>query len=406
MPISTLLWNSVSRSVVVGLIAGLATLTASAATLASARPRTSHPRSGGFSTARITDDQKRVCVYDHNYVNGLARFAKLVDRRTVDCAMVYTGSPNWSGWVNPWFLHDGDANLDWADWVRRSPRDDRRQLIISQPLIPSDLAHTNWLRIGASGGYAKYARAFARALVTAGVPDAVIRLSWEMNGDWNLDSIPDTSGGDRLWVRFWRRTVLAMRSVRGARFTFVWCPNNGYRSIPLRDYYPGDAVVDIIGDDVYDSGVPRGDADRWRYIDDRSEGLRTIVAFARRHRKPLSFPEWGVGPASSEFAGGDDGHYVQQLARVVDDEDVAFQAYFFRYGWAAELRGGRRSLTAYRQAFGRHGYAAGPDDGTDVTPQVPVTRSHGRRETARRRRTDRTARRALRSSARRPPATS
>ena len=221
------------------LVTGLAILAAATATLASGRPLASRGPTGGFSTARITDDQKRVCVYAHNYINALAGFARLVDRRTVDCAMVYTGSPDWAGWVDPWFLDEGDANLNWANWVRHSPRDDRRQLIISQPLIPSDLAHADWLRVGASGGYAKYARAFARTLVADGVGDAVIRLSWEMNGDWNLDSIPDTPGGDRLWVRFWRRTALAMRSVPGAHFTFDWCPKQRLPQHPPARLLPG-----------------------------------------------------------------------------------------------------------------------------------------------------------------------
>jgi hypothetical protein len=135
---------------------------------------------------------KRVCVYDHNSVSGLAAFAAKVGRTVIDCAMVYTGSPDWSGWVDPWFLHHPNPDLNWAKWVRQSPANDRRQLIISQPLIPSGLAGTDWRAHGAAGAYEGYARQFARTLVKDGVGDAIIRLSWEMNGTWNVDSIGST----------------------------------------------------------------------------------------------------------------------------------------------------------------------------------------------------------------------
>ena len=65
-------------------------------------------------------------------------------------------------------------------------------------------------------------------------------------------------------------------------------------------------------------------------------------------------------------AGGDNASYVRGLAAVVAHHDVAFQAYFFRDGWESELRHGRSALNAYRAAFGTHGYADGPDAGTDV----------------------------------------
>jgi hypothetical protein len=372
MPHVHLSGRALAQAVLVPLAVAIAFLGGTHA-FARAATTASAVDTAGFSTASIADNQKRVCVYDADYISQLAPFAAMVGRKTVDCAMVYTGSPDWAGWVDPWFLHSGDPDLNWAGWVQASPANDRRQLIISQPLIPSDLAGTDWLDAGAAGAYTGYARQFAQNLVADGVGDAVIRLSWEMNGTWNIDSIGDTPAEYAKWVQFWRLTVKVMRSVPGAHFLFDWCPNNGVRAIPLADYYPGNDVVNIIGDDAYDAGIPAGQTDRWNTVYNRLDGLSTIVAFAKAHHKPLSLPEWGVGvPDSANLAGGDDPSYVKGMASVVAENDVAFQTYFYAHEWATELQTGPQSLAAYTAAFGDNGYATGSDDGTDITPAPPA----------------------------------
>jgi len=359
-------FRTAGRGALVAVALSLTGGTAGGGAPATAAPTAGQTTSTSVQTATTSGGQKRVCVYDHNYISGLPKFAALVGRQTIDCAMVYTGSPDWAGWVNPWYLHDPDPDLNWAAWVRNSPANDRRQLIISQPLIPSGLAGTNWRSLGASGAFNTYAREFAYYLVSGGVGDAIIRLSWEMNYTGNIDNIGTTRRDAREWVQFWRNTVKAMRSVPGAHFKFVWCINNRYRNIPFSSYYPGDDVVDIIGDDVYDSGVPRG-VQRWKTVDLSAGGFQDLIDFARSHHKPIAIPEWGVGvPNRSNLAGGDDPNYVRGIAQTVADNNVAFQTYFFAHEWARQLEHGPRSLGAYRAAFGNAGYADGPDDGTDV----------------------------------------
>ena len=149
-------------------------------------------------------------------MSEVAGFAKFVDRRTVDCAMVYVSGRTWASWVDPWFLTEKNPDENWASWVRASPPTDPRQLIVSVPLIPTGLKQTAWRRNGAAGRYRPYARRLARNLVAAGLGDAVIRLSWEANGTWNPDSIGNSGRDFAEWVQFWRKTVIAMRSVPGA----------------------------------------------------------------------------------------------------------------------------------------------------------------------------------------------
>jgi hypothetical protein len=351
-----LLFAGVSSLVAV-LLLGPGFVTADAAPVSSKLAR----------SAAVAGDTKRSCVYANHSIKGLTDFGSMVGRN-IDCALVYTGSPDWAGWEDPWFLHTPDPDLNWASWVRAGTTT-RRQLIISQPLIPSDLKGTNWRTAGAAGAYVSHAKAFAAKLVAAGVGDAIIRLSWEANGDWNLDSIGNSDTDFARWRAFWRQTVIAMRSVPGAHFRFDWCVNNGYRAIPLQKYYPGDDVVDIVGIDAYDSGVKPGQ-DRWATIHGRPSGLGELTSFARAHGKPLSIPEWGVGPSGVGGTGGDDPAYVDGIAQMVRENAVAYQSYFYKYGWATQLAEGAGSLASYRRHFGTNGDSVGPSAGAAVRRTV------------------------------------
>jgi hypothetical protein len=311
--------------------------------------------------AHAASDQKRACIYDNNSIAGLSSFAAKVHRSVIDCVMVYEGDAQWAGWDDPWFVTTPSGDFDFADWVRQSPPGDRRQLIISQPLLPWGVASddSNWRAEGAAGLFTPYAEELGQNLVTAGLGDAIIRLDWEANGDWGYDNVGYNPTQYGEWVAFWRNTVIAMRSVPGAHFRFDWTVNNGKRPIPFAAYYPGDDVVDIIGCDVYDIGSTPGAAGGWSEISGQDGGLDQLIAFARSHHKPISIPEWGVGPVGVDSADGDDPQFVQGIADVVRSNDVAYQSYFYNYGWASELQNGPGSLAAYQAAFGDGGYAAG-----------------------------------------------
>lgn len=322
-----------------------------ATTIAAAQPTANRPAT----------DHKRVCVYDVNSISHLSAFARMAGRRVVDCALVYNANTDWAAWVDPWFITDSEPDYNWASWVRSSPSDDRRQLVISQPLIPASADHPGWRAKGAAGDFTGYARRFARNLVRAGVGDAIIRLSWEANGAWSVDNIGDSRREMKQWAQFWRRTVMAMRSVPGAHFRFDWCVNNGYRDIQFGDYYPGNDVVNVVGDDVYDLG--RGNGSDWSSIYGQPGGLRDVLAFAKAHGKPISLPEWGEGFAS-DGQGGDDAKYINHIARVIRTNDVAYQSYFYAHQWAKQLKDGPRARAAYHRAFGDNGLAVGTNDGT------------------------------------------
>ena len=295
-------------------------------------------------------DQKRACVYSEHRVSQLAEFERLVGRR-IDCALVFNdAAKDWRGWERPWFLGHPDPNLNWRRWATAEGAD--RRLIITQNLFPHEVDKTDWLRAGARGDFDVHAKALARNLVDAGLGDLTIRLAHEANGSTYPYSLRDSAQDKRLWREFWRRTVLAMKSVDGAEFTFDWCVLAAYRPIPLDQWYPGDDVVDVIGVDAYDSGVKEQGPGRWKTVYGRPLGVRDVVRFARAHDKPLSIPEWGVAPPATQLSGGDNGRYVAGIGQVVRDNPTSYQAYFFAREWRRQLLSGPASVAAYKRSFG------------------------------------------------------
>ena len=89
-----------------------------------------------------------------------------------------------------------------------------------------------------------------------------------------------------------------MRSVPGAHFFFDWNVNAGYRNIPLASYYPGDSVVDVIGIDIYDSGMPghpRDPAVRWARLNSEPGGLAADRGVRPEARQAAQLPRVGCG---------------------------------------------------------------------------------------------------------------
>lgn len=305
---------------------------------------------------------KADCIYSANSVAVLNSFERLMSHQ-FNCALVYNNSAvRWSDWERPWFLTGGDAASNWTDWVNAAGA--RRQLIISNNLFPSEVNGTDWLRAGAAGAYVAHARALARNLVAAGLGDSVIRLAHEANDTSYPYSIGTSVEDLSLWREFWRRTVIAMRSVPRAHFLFDWCINAYWRPIPLTEWYPGNDVVDIIGIDAYDSGVPAGMA-RWDRIYNQPDGIADVLRFASAHNKPLSIPEWGLAaPGADTLGGGDDPAYVDHIAEVVRHDRAAYQAYFFNLTSRTLLAENAASLAAYRRSFASH---------ADAPTGLPIT---------------------------------
>ncbi|MFI7499264.1 glycoside hydrolase family 26 protein [Streptomyces sp. NPDC049687] len=209
----------------------------------------------------------------------------------------YQPGDTWSRIAGP-----GDL-AHWAQW-RRARSD--RLFVLNVPMLERTEAHLpdgevrEQLHRGADGAYDGHFRRLARRLVSLGLRDTVLVVGWEMNGiTYTHRCGPDPTA----WKAYWVRIVRAMRSVDGQRFRFEFTPNRGRDAVPWTACYPGDRYVDVLGMDAYDQphGMSFKEQVREPY------GLQAHVRFARAHRKPFAYPEWGL------YRNGDNPAYVRGM---------------------------------------------------------------------------------------------
>jgi hypothetical protein len=161
-------------------------------------------------------------------------------------------------------------------------------------------------------------RHLAENLVAGGQPDAIVRIGWEWSATFFPWGTQNTTPGQ--YVTAFRDIVTTMRAVGGQHFRFDWCANSG--SVPTNgtyaQSYPGDAYVDYVGTDQYDS--PRSS---WAHDLNGTGGLASTVAFAKAHHKLVSVPEWGL-------YGADDPSFVDLMHAFITDpaNRVGYASYF------------------------------------------------------------------------------
>ena len=307
------------------------------------------------ATAVLSSDAKANCVEPDMNTTDLAMLDSLVGT-TYNCVLLFNDAkPSWSTWENVWWANP-TSDTNWNAWLHAEPG---RQLIISQPMVPSS-APSNWAVLGAAGDYNGYAVALAQNLVAEGLGSTIIRLGWEANYPANYENaLPSNSAQYHDWAVYWDNIVTAMKSVPGANFQFDWTINQYYQPIPLQDWYPGNAYVNIIGIDAYDSGVYTTGltaAQRWQDLYNEPDGLAAVAAFAKAQGKPLSIPEWGLATTSVGGA-GDDPTYVEGLGNFIATHEVEFNSYFYSYSASSTsdnlvyLTDAPLSLSAYQQYF-------------------------------------------------------
>jgi len=182
------------------------------------------------------------------------------------------------------------------------------------------------LQLGASGALDGDVERIARVLVDGGLDGSVIRIGWEHNGTWSKwSSLSDPEA----YSTYFRRIVDVFRSV-SPNFKFEWNVNIRYVNVDLASY-PGDAYVDVIGMDIYNSSFgesQRDPVDRWNTYLDRGAGLKWHRDFAAARGKPMAYSEWGLSENHLPGVESDDPYFIRKMLEWIGANNVAYATYF------------------------------------------------------------------------------
>lgn len=272
---------------------------------------------------------------------------------TVTCVSAYlNGAATWTAWEHPWVI---DSVNGYSSWVQEQPAS--RQLVLEVNLIPNDLENVNnptkWERACVAGNYDSYATALGRNLVSAGLQNSVIRLGAEMNGVWEPDFIGTKATEQKLWAKCFANEVTGLRKASGQHFLIDWNVNACVGNYPYKNFYPGNAYVDILGLDLYDVGCETPKVSlTFTQLASEPAGLNRFEAFAASKGKPMSFPEWGLSTVPS----GDDPGYINGMGATIEKGNFAFETYFEGGGVNVKAMSLSRStplsLAAFQNWFG------------------------------------------------------
>jgi hypothetical protein len=155
------------------------------------------------------------------------------------------------------------------------------------------------------------ATTIGNTLVSTGHANTMIRIMWEMNGDWFPWGVQSLSAAQ--YITIYQAAEKAFAAVPGNHFQYIWNVNAGTAEGGRTEFdtYPGSAYVSNVGIDYYDYGPS---SESW---------IPPVLAFAASQGKPVSFDEWGLN-------GQDDPAYIDYVASVVHTpaDYVTAEAYF------------------------------------------------------------------------------
>jgi Glycosyl hydrolase family 26 len=231
----------------------------------------------------------------------------------VDVATLFTKRSSWEHLVSPVWPVD-----EWTGWPGR--------LAIAQPLFPDGGS----MRACAAGKYDKEWKRFGSFLTSRNRADSYVRLGWEFNGDWFYW----TASNAEAFKTCFARAATAIKSAAPS-VSIVWNPTGAESKVtgnPIKNAYPGDQYVDVVGVDWYDMFRSRTTTEQeWGQALSRDgQGLHDYLNFARQHGKKFAVPEWGVVSEPSVEGGGDNPYFVQKMHELLttNSDVMEFEAYF------------------------------------------------------------------------------
>lgn len=156
----------------------------------------------------------------------------------------------------------------------------------------------------AAGDYDSYIRSAALAAIAYKRP-LYVRFAPEMNLRGAAFGPGHDGNTPALFIAAWRHVVGIFRAAGASNVVWIWSPNiycNGH--CPFTAYYPGDAWVDWVALDGYNSGPVDGDP--WEsFVQLFSVSYRTLTALTS---KPVM-----IGETASTELGGDKAQWITDI---------------------------------------------------------------------------------------------
>ena len=236
--------------------------------------------------------------------------------RPVDVAMSYNNRD--SGW--------GDFDHPWNLGAYRGFNG---SLVESVPYAPSNVGAS--LAACAAGAYNWHFAALGSAVNHSQFQGGkfILRLSWEMNG--NYFYWDDTNNAQ--WIRCFQQEASAFKWASPRSLVDFTINGHGTSASGISrglDAYPGDAYVDIVGIDNYDHYTGARNQAVFNSLANGPDGIYTVANFARAHGKRFSVGEWGVATCEGSVAGGDNPFYIRAMYNTFRKyaSFLAYEAYF------------------------------------------------------------------------------
>jgi hypothetical protein len=231
--------------------------------------------------------------------------------RQIDVVVDWPARQSWGDITNP-------------DWIFRSWASTPYTKALGIPPFPEGGGS---LQECATGAYDGKWREMATNFKNSGMAgETIVRLGWEMNGDWYAWSAHDPSA----FAACFRKVVTAAESV-APELRWDWTVNRGpgQSVTDAAKAYPGDAYVDIVGIDSYDQFPGVTNESNWQVHYSGPYGLKYWTDFAKRHGKKIIVPEWGVYPGA-DSNGGDNPFYIGKMRNFFASlgSQLAYEAYF------------------------------------------------------------------------------
>jgi hypothetical protein len=140
--------------------------------------------------------------------------------------------------------------------------------------------------------------------------------------EFQLSGKPWYSIGSEAAYKSAFQRIVGLARAKSAKFKIIFNPNYTTAGYDPMLSYPGDAYVDVFGQDVYKISVFDGNgAAAWNTRLTETYGLNWLVSTAAAHSKPICIPEWGVDNNA-------DGPFIASMAAWLSANKAVFHCYF------------------------------------------------------------------------------